>query len=85
MADRDVQVPLDDNLHTAQAAAVVQAPQPQQPSQPPPQNPEEQNPQNAAGYQVTLEVCLMFVLLLSHTCFLHFAPTCRFTFFFRFS
>ena len=54
MADREVQVPADQNLQAAQAAAVLN-----QPAPPPAQNPEEQpaNPQNAAAEEVTLEVC----------------------------
>ena len=54
MADREVQVPADQNLQAAQAAAVLNQPPP-----PPAQNPEEQpaNPQNAA----VEEVCLIFV------------------------
>ena len=57
MADREVQVPADQNLQAAQAAAVLNQPPP-----PPAQNPEEQpaNPQNAAAEEVTLEVCLIF-------------------------
>ena len=58
MADPAVQVPAQENLPAAQAAAVVQPP----PPPPPPQNAEEP-PQNAAGEQVTLEVCSIFVLL----------------------
>ena len=52
------QVPADQNLQAAQAAAVLNQPPP-----PPAQNPEEQpaNPQNAAVEEVTLEVCLIFV------------------------
>ena len=54
MADREVQVPADQNLQVAQAAAVLNQPPP-----PPAQNPEEPpvNPQNAAAEEVTLEVC----------------------------
>ena len=57
MADREVQVPADQNLQAAQAAAVLNQPPP-----PPAQNPEEPpaNPQNAASEEVTLEVCLTF-------------------------
>ena len=57
MADREVQVPADQNLQAAQAAAVLNQPPP-----PPAQNPEEPpaNPQNAAAEEVTLEVCLTF-------------------------
>ena len=54
MADREVQVPADQNLQAAQAAAVLNQPPPA-----PAQNPEEQpaNPQNAAAE----EVCLIFL------------------------
>ena len=57
MADREVQVPADQNLQAAQAAAVLNQPPP-----PPAQNPEEPpaNPQNAAAEEVTLEVCSTF-------------------------
>ena len=57
MADREVQVPADQNLQAAQAAVVLNQPPP-----PPAQNPEEPpaNPQNAAAGEVTLEVCLTF-------------------------
>ena len=57
MADREVQVPADQNLQAAQAAAVLNEPPP-----PPAQNPEEPpaNPQNAAAEEVTLKVCLWF-------------------------
>lgn len=68
MADRDVQVPADENLPAAQVAAVIQLPPP-----PPAQNPEQPanpNPPNAAAEDVTLEVCSMFDFIhLSHTCF----------------
>ena len=58
MADREGQVPADQNLQAAQAAAVLNQPPP-----PPAQNPEEPpaNPQNAAAEEVTLEVCLIFL------------------------
>ena len=63
MADQDVQVPGDENLRAAQAAAVDQPPQP-----PRPQN-QQEPANNAAGEEVTLEVCSMFLLtLVSHTC-----------------
>ena len=82
MADQDVQVPVDENLRAAQAAAVVQPPQP-----PPPQNQQEPanpNPQNAAGEEVTLEVCSMFLLtLVSHTCSCNWYSHCGFKFVFR--
>ena len=71
MADRKVQVPADQNLQAAQAAAVLNQPPP-----PPAQNPEEQpaNPQNAAAEEVTLEVCLIFLFfVLTLFCF---ASTC---------
>ena len=57
MADREVQVPADQNLQAAQAAAILNQPPP-----PPAQNPEEPpaNPQNAAAEEVTPEVCLRF-------------------------
>ena len=57
MADREVQVPADQNLQAGQAAAVLNQPPP-----PPAQNPEEPpaNPQNAAAEEVTLGVCLTF-------------------------
>ena len=60
MAEREVQVPADQNLQAAQAAAVLNQPPP-----PPPQNPQEPpaNPQNAAAEEVTLEVCLIFCFL----------------------
>ena len=62
MADREVQVPADQNLQAAQAAAVLNQPPP-----PPAQNPEEPpaNPQNAAAEEVTLEVCFTFFCFLS--------------------
>ena len=65
MADREVQVPADQNLQAAQAAAVLNQPPP-----PPAQNLEEPpaNPQNAAAEEVTLEVCL--TLFFSVFCFL---------------
>jgi len=60
MADREVQVPADQNLQAAQAAAVLN-----QPPSPPPQKPEElpANPQNAAAEEVTLDVWLIFCFL----------------------
>ena len=60
MAEREVQVPADQNLQAAQAPAVLNQPPP-----PPPQNPEEPpaNLQNAAAEEVTLEVCLIFCFL----------------------
>ena len=62
MADREVQVPADQDSQAAQAAAVLNQPPP---PPPPAQNPEEQpaNPQNAAVEEVTLEVCLIFCFL----------------------
>ena len=71
MADREVQVPANQNVQAAQAAAVLNQPPP-----PPPQNPEEPpaNSQNAAAEEVSLEVCLFFVLTLfcfPNTCCLH--------------
>ena len=71
MVDREVQVPADQNLQAAQAAAVLNQPPP-----PPAQNPEEPpaNPQNAAAEEVTLEVCLTFLFfVLTLFCF---ASTC---------
>ena len=59
MADPVVQVPAQENLPAAQAAAVLQPP----PPPPPPQNAEEPL-QNAAGEQVTLEVCSIFLFVL---------------------
>ena len=60
MADREVQIPADQTLQAAKAAAVLNQPPPL-----PPQNPEEPpaNPQNAAAEEVTLEVCLIFCFL----------------------
>ena len=54
MADPNIQVPADENLPAAQAAAIVQRPQ----------NPEGPNPPNAAAEEVSLEVCAMFHLSL---------------------
>ena len=71
MADREVQVPADQNLQAAQAEAVLNQPPP-----PPAQNPEEPpaNPQNTAAEEVTLEVCLFFwFFVLTLFCF---ASTC---------
>ena len=70
MADREVQVPADQNIQAAQAAAVLNQPPP-----PPAQNPEEPpaNPQNAAAEEVCL-IFLFFVLALfcfASTCCLH--------------
>ena len=74
MADREVQVPADQNLQAAQAAAILNQPPP-----PPAQNPEEPpaNPQNAAAEEVTLEVCLTFFVFLFFVLTLFcFASTC---------
>ena len=81
MADRDIQVPADENLRAAQAAAVVQPPPP-----PPPQNPEEPaipNPQNAAREEVTLEVCSFFIFLKYRTRVLVYRIPLHFFFFFQ--
>ena len=52
---------VDQNLQTAQAAAVLNQPQP-----PPPQNPDEPpaNPQNVAAEEVSLDLCLFFFFCL---------------------
>ena len=61
------QVPAGKNLQAAQAVSVAHPPLP---PPPPPQNQEEPaNPgQNAAGEEVTLEVCSAFCFIISSTC-----------------
>ena len=60
MADGEVQVPADQNLQAAQAAAVLNKPPP-----PPPQNPEEP-PAKSRGLFNFVVFCLNSVLLREH-------------------
>ncbi len=78
MADRDVQVPAEENLQAAQAAAIVYSRH--HPTSTKPRkaccNP---NYQNAVGEEVTLEVCSVFNFLIYRICvFAYRYPLVRF-------